>query len=217
MHPRRQYTRVWLARHGEVADSWGRRIYGSLDVPLSARGREEARKVATRLAGERLAVVVSSGLERAEFGAQLLREGRGLGRIDDAGLREIDRGCWAGLQVDEVERLYPGAWAGWHESPADSRPDGGESLDDLARRVLPRMQMWAADYRGEHIAIVAHGWVIRVVVCAALGLDLNSAPRLDIRTGDLAAIDWPADWSTAVAPQLSGFAVDRLPSPRTEG
>lgn len=184
-------TRIFLLRHGEVAEDWRGRIYGCLDVPLSTRGEGEARASALCLSSERLGRVISSGLGRTEHTAALLREGRGLQRTDDRDLREIERGAWAGLSLADLERAEPGAWESWHRAPVDQRPPGGESLGDLRARVLPRLSFWAHFHSGERIAVVTHGWVMRVVACTALGWTLEQAPAIDVRTGSTFVIDWP--------------------------
>jgi broad specificity phosphatase PhoE len=202
MSPR---TRLFLVRHGEVDSHWHGRIYGSLDVPLSAAGREEARRAARRLAGIPLGAVISSGLERTEHGAAYLRAARRLPRLDDRDLRELDRGAWAGLSLAELELRSPGSWSDWFRSPATRRPPGGESLEDLLARVRPRVLHWVALHPGAAVALVTHGWVIRVLVCHALGLALDLAPRLDIRTADVVVLDWPG---AAERPELRSFAAD---------
>jgi len=133
-----------------------------------------------------------------------------LARHDDAGLRELERGSWAGKSLAQLEHEQPGAWARWHRLPASSRPPAGESLDDLAERVLPRVDFWAAARPEGSIAIVTHGWVIRVVLCATLGLSNDLATRFDVRTGGVLVIDWPAT-KAGPPPVLRGFALD--PSP----
>jgi len=202
-------TRVFLVRHGAVDPAWHGRIYGALDVPLSAAGRDEARAAAERLAHEPLAAAVSSGLARADFGAECLRAARGLERLVDPDLRELERGDWAGLGLDELERRHPGAWAAWYASPATVRTPGGESLDDLAARAVPALERWVERYSGRSIALVTHGWVVRVLICHVLGAPNALAPRLDVRTGDIALLEWTAP-ATA---RLVGFALDRPPEP----
>lgn len=204
MHP---VTRLYLVRHGEVDPSWHGRLYGALDVPLSERGRREAERVAARLADVPLAAVVSSGLQRAEHGAELLRRTRTLPRADDPALRELDRGTWAGLTREDLDAREPGAFAAWIEAPSSRRPPGGESLADLRARVAPRLAHWAAACPGSALAIVTHGWVIRVAVCEALEAPLELAPRLDVRTGDIVVLDWS---SHDGAPELQAFAADEL-------
>ena len=201
--------RLYLLRHGEVDPAWNGRIYGALDVPLSEGGRAEARRAAGRLDGLELDAVVSSGLARTEFGAELLRGPRGLPRLVDPELRELERGAWAGLTLAELEAREPGAFAAWARQPARLRPPGGESLSDLAARVLPRVRAWRARNPGRDVVLVVHGWVVRVVLCEVLGLELDRATRLDVRTGDLFVLRASAGGGL----ELESFACDVVPRP----
>jgi len=181
--------RLHLVRHGAVAAPWSTRIYGDLDVPLSAAGRDEARRAAERLEDLPLDAVLSSGLARAEFGAELVRAGRGLTRRDEPDLREIGRGEWKGLDLDGLTPEVARGWAAWHARPDVLRPEGGESLDDLARRVLPCIDRLAAEFSGGAVAIVSHAWVIRTIACEALLLARRRAPMLEVGTGSLVVVD----------------------------
>jgi broad specificity phosphatase PhoE len=202
-------TRFHLVRHGRVAPEWHDRIYGDLDVPLSDVGEAELRSVADALADAPLDAVLSSGLARAEFGAALLRAPRGLPRRDEPELREISRGAWRGLTFDELEERSPGAMAAWRRDPR-SRPPDGESLHDLAARVLPCLTRLAAELAGAEVAVVTHSWVARVLVAEALGLGPGGAHRLDLPTGRMATLDWPSERG-AVRPTLTGFASEHPP------
>lgn len=205
-------TRVILARHGEVDPAWHGRIYGSLDVPLSEAGRRQSARLAEALTILAPDAVVSSGLQRTEDTAAHLRSRLGAPRLDDPELRELDRGAWAGLSQDELERREPGAWSRWFGAPGDSRPPGGESLEDLRRRVEPRLEHWARIHAGGAVAIVTHGWVVRVLVCRALGAELGLAPRLDVRTGDACVLRCTTS-PAGMRVELEAFALD-LDSPQ---
>lgn len=186
-----ELTRIHLVRHGRVEAPWPERVYGRLDVPLSEAGRQDARGAAERLAPRPLDAVWSSGLERAEIGAELLRQGRGLERRIDARLEEIDRGRWAGRSFAAIEREEPGALARWSADPGGVRSPDGESLTDVAARVLPALGELALLHPGGEVAVVAHSWVIRVAVCHTLSAPLALAPRLDLPPGSLTSLDWP--------------------------
>jgi len=122
-------------------------------------------------------------------------------------LRELERGEWAGLSLGELEARSPGAWSSWFRNPAIERPPGGESLNDLFERVKPRIDHWSQVYAGGCIALVTHGWVVRVLVCHVLGLGFELAPRLDVRTGDVTLLRWTLEDGQAT---LEAFGLDRL-------
>ena len=216
-------TRIHLVRHGLVDSAWVGRLYGCLDVPLSDEGCRQAQRAAERLLGPpgqgrlkpTLDLVVHSGLERAAFGAQAIAiafEMRATPRIEQD-LRELDRGEWAGLRADEVERRAPGALAAWHADPDRVRPPGGESLDDLAQRVLPVLDRLASEAPGGEVALVAHGWVVRVALLATLGLARATAARLRVPPASIHTVDWPCAAAggpgASAAPVLVGLDGDR--------
>lgn len=188
-------ARIHMIRHGEVEPPWATRLYGALDVPLSERGREQSREVAGRFRQLTLASVVSSGLERAEFAAALLRADRDLERRDDARLAERSRGAWAGLARDEVNRAQPGAWEELRRSEGILTPPGGETLEEVQARVLPALAELARAHAGQSLVVVAHLWVTRVALCHTLGMPLEHCARLAIGHCQVATIDWPSsDW-----------------------
>ena len=213
----RQQTRIHCVRHGRVSRKWHGKVYGQLDVGLSDAGQLEAQRAATSLDSIELASVVSSGLERAEFGAACIRKSRTLPRRDEAALAEIHRGEWAGLLPSEIEVRWPGGWQNWWRRPGELKPPGGESLTDLATRVLPCVSALADEYFGEEIAIVAHSWVIRVCVTHALGLAPEAATRLDLPPASIAVLDWPKNEASGGTerPTLAGFCSDRAVVRRT--
>ena len=206
-------TRLYLLRHGEVAEAWRRRIYGDLDVPLSPRGEEQSREAARRLASVPLDAVVSSGLARTEHLAACLHEGRDLPRRIDARLREIDRGAWRGRLPEEVDREHERGWSAWMEDPTDRRPPGGESLADLAMRVRAAIAELLHEFAGGHVAIATHSWVVRCYACEALDAPLRCATRMVLPTGAMVVVD--ASHDPGLRPTLAGFAVEELPSAKT--
>ncbi|MEZ6017486.1 MAG: histidine phosphatase family protein [Planctomycetota bacterium] len=186
-------TRIYLIRHGEVDDAWRDRIYGRLDVPLSARGHEQCVRIAAALAPIALDAVVSSGLMRAEDAAAALRATRpGLQRRDEPSLLELDRGPWAGRSKSELRAEDPAGLERWERSRGVLGPAGSESVAEVAARVLPALDRLAAEFAGGAVAVVAHLWITRVAACRALGLAPDRAASLAIPPGGFVVLDWPA-------------------------
>ena len=65
-------TRLFVVRHGETAWNVDTRIQGQLDVPLNDTGRWQAARLAEALAGEGIAAIYSSDLQRASETAAAL-------------------------------------------------------------------------------------------------------------------------------------------------
>ena len=203
-------TRIFLVRHGQVEAHWRPRIYGDLDVPLSELGRAQAEEAARKLRDVEFSAVVSSGLARAVFGAERVAQGRRLRPEVDEGLREMNRGAWAGLTFAELEESSPGAWEHWHASPIDRRAPGGESLGELGARVIGALDRLSERFAGQTIACIAHSWPIRVAAAASLGLAPDGALSLEVSTGEIVAVDWPAEATRR--PTLLGLALDQAPA-----
>ena len=65
-------TRVFMVRHGATVLSAEDRFAGVTDVELSEEGREQARRLADRLSGEKIAAVYASPLGRTIETARIL-------------------------------------------------------------------------------------------------------------------------------------------------
>jgi broad specificity phosphatase PhoE len=187
-------ARLYVVRHGEVAAHWQDRIYGRLDVPLSERGLAQCDLIAAALAPVALDAVVSSGLQRAEAAAARIRASRPtLVRRDEAAFLELDRGPWAGRSKAELRVSDPEGLARWERSRGVLGPPGSESLDALAARAVPAFAALAAEHPNGAVVVVAHLWITRAAVCAALGLCLERAARIALPPGGFVVLDWPCD------------------------
>jgi alpha-ribazole phosphatase len=172
-------TRLVLVRHAEPAVTGI--CYGSLDVPLSARGREQAAALAERLRGERFDAVVSSPRTRATETAAAL----GLPVVTDERLRELDFGSFEGRTYEELERDEPDFYRAWMETPTEVRFPGGESYDDLRARATAALE----ELRGSTL-VVTHGGVIRAAVASWLELPGRAIFRLDMRYCGVNIVEW---------------------------
>jgi broad specificity phosphatase PhoE len=156
-------TRLLLVRHGESVWNAARRWQGHSDPPLSDLGREQARAAARHLAGEPLAGLYASDLQRALETARIVGEPHGLAPVTDARLRELDIGAWGGLTRDEIGSRWPEALAAFDAGGPDARAVGGETRAELARRVHAALTELAARHVGDSVAVVAHGGVLAAI------------------------------------------------------
>lgn len=166
-------TRLYLIRHGETVDAALGRYKGHQDVALNDNGRHQMGLIARWLRGRDLAGVYSSTLQRTVVGAEMIVRGRDLAVRQFDELKEMDFGTWEGMTAGEIEECYPGAFDEWMSRTVDYRIPGGESMRDVQDRVLPVIHDIVRTHEGGKVAIVAHGGVNRVILAAALELDMT--------------------------------------------
>ena len=153
-------TRIVLARHGET--EWNRvgRWQGHADPPLNDTGRRQAVELAERLAGDGIAAVYSSDLQRASETARVVGARLGLDVTEDAALREIDVGSWSGLTREEVAERFPEGFARWQ---AGEIGHDGETRGQLTARVVAAVDRIARAHEGVTVLVVTHGGAIRAL------------------------------------------------------
>jgi probable phosphoglycerate mutase len=157
-------VRLILIRHGET--EWNRegRIQGYHgDSPLTATGRTQAQKLATRLAGESTATLHSSDSERARQTAAPIAAALKTCITFDAALRERNYGEFEGWTYAELEREHPDAYGKFRSREPAYAPPGGESGDQFRERILAALERIAAGAAGGRAAIVTHGGVLGVI------------------------------------------------------
>jgi len=163
-------TDIWLIRHAEPEECIRGRCYGSLDVGLSATGREDAASLADRLADEPLAAIYSSPRIRAIQTAGAIAAPRGLAITLEPAFRELDFGDFEGRAYDEIAAAFPELYRRWMETPTEVRFPNGESFRQMRERVLAAHGSLLARHEGQNIAIVAHGGTARIIIAEALGI-----------------------------------------------
>jgi ribonuclease H / adenosylcobalamin/alpha-ribazole phosphatase len=194
-------TTLVLLRHGVTELTRERRFSGTggADAPLTALGRRQALAAAeaVRAVGG-VDVVVSSPLLRTRQTAEVVAQSLGLGvRVDD-GWTEVSFGAWDGLTAAEVADRWPDEHRAWLASTSVA-PPGGDSLDDLTRRVRVARDRLLARAPRRRVLVVTHASPIKAVVCEALGAPARAAWRLDSSPAAVTVVRWWSDGGAAVS------------------
>ena len=164
-------TRVFMVRHGATVLSAEDRFAGATDVALSDEGREQTRRLAQRLNGEKIVAVFASPLGRTVETAQILAKPHKLEVQTRDGLREISHGRWEQLTRREVEERFPEEAAEWEKDPYTFAPAGGESGLAVTARALPVLLQLVREHPGQNILVVSHKATIRLLLSSLLGFD----------------------------------------------
>ncbi|MGO9545311.1 MAG: histidine phosphatase family protein [Rhodomicrobium sp.] len=173
---------IYFVRHGQTDYNAAKRIQGSIDVPVNAHGRMQARRnggVLNELIGDKSRFdFVSSPLIRARQTMEIVRTGMGLDAQDyrtDARLKEIHFGAWGGSTMEEIAARDPVSYARRREDPWNFAPPDGERLRELYARVMD----WLDGVTRDTVA-VAHGGTSRCLRGHLLKLPPQEMVHLDV-------------------------------------
>ncbi|WP_433126172.1 bifunctional RNase H/acid phosphatase [Micromonospora sp. CA-240977] len=188
-------TRLILVRHGETEYTEQRRYSGRGDVPLSAKGRDQALATGARVAAlaPSVAAVLSSPLSRCTATAAAITAALGGDvpvRTEDD-LIECDFGQWEGRTFAEVRQQWPGEMDAWLASPRIA-PPGGESFTHVAERAHRVVAGLLTAYPGETVVVVSHVSPIKLVLRDALAAGDGFLHRLFLDAAGISVLDmWP--------------------------
>lgn len=183
-------TELLFIRHGETDWNLQQRFQGQIDVPLNATGREQAARLAARLAGDRHDALFSSDLQRARQTAEPLAAAWAAPAVPVPGLREQSFGVLEGLDVPTIQARHPDLWDRWREHRADYALPGGESQRAFHERVMRAVRELAAATAGRRVAVVTHGGVLDMLWRSANGLPLDGYRACAIPNTGLNRLRW---------------------------
>ena len=172
-------TRFILIRHGQT--EWNRgaeRFRGHADLPLNETGLAQAQKIAARLAGEKIAAVYSSPLQRARQTAQPLADALRLEIQKHDGLLDINFGALEGMTVDEARQAFPEVIDKWLTAPGHVKFPKGDAFKTMRTRIEAMLGELAAKHAGETVALASHKVVCGALLCCVLGLDGDALWRI---------------------------------------
>lgn len=186
-------TTFLLIRHAApelLANTLAGRMPG---IHLSTQGQKQAQRLAARLAGQPIAAVYSSPLERALSTAEPLAEHLHKEVQCCDAFADIEYGEWSGKRFDDLNG--DSRWRHWNEFRSGAAlPNGGMMLEVQVRAVLA-----VEELRHRHadkvVAVISHGDVIKALIAHYLGISLDLFQRIEISPASfsvLAIYDWGA-------------------------
>ncbi|MFH2125351.1 MAG: histidine phosphatase family protein [Pseudomonadota bacterium] len=185
------FTRLYLWRHPEVRGGADGVVFGHTDVALSRTGTKQLKGIVDYMKGKKVGAVYCSDLQRSLLVAEAV------GRVQDPrrkpmareDLRELSLGDWEGLSYKTLEKDYPEEMEARWKDLAGYRIPGGESLEDLAERIIPVFQDIIGENQGREVCVIGHAGVNRVFLAKLLGMPMDRIFRLDQEYACLNLID----------------------------
>ena len=190
-------TQLFLVRHGETEWSKSGKHTSVTDLPLTALGEEQARKLLGQIEPADFGLVLSSPRRRAWVTAELAGFTGPYAPQIDEDLVEWSYGDFEGLTSVEIWSLIPD-WTIWtHPAP------GGESAEQVAARldrVVARVRASGAD----QAICFGHGHALRALTMRWLEFDLARGVQFPLDTSTVSVLgeekNRPALWKWNAEP-----------------
>jgi broad specificity phosphatase PhoE len=185
-------TKLWLVRHAEVEERYQGVFGGTIDMELSARGREQAAALATYLHRIRLDALYASPMKRVQQTLAPFLLNGAPEPIIRAELREVDFGVWTALSFSEVQAKFGINVSAWLEQLECGGIPEAECAETFRARVEPCLREILAGHRGQQVAIACHGGVIRMLLAILLGWPLPRMAAFEFDYASLTQVLWDA-------------------------
>ena len=171
---------VYFIRHGETVWSLSGRHTGLTDIPLTAQGEHDARKLAERLSAVKFSRVFTSPLQRARRTCELA----GLDEVAeiDPDLVEWDYGDYEGQFSPDIRKTRP-EWNLFRDG--GPRGESPTQVSERADRVIARVRRLKGN-----IAIFSHGQFGRVLAARWIGLPVGQAQHFVLSTASVSILGY---------------------------
>lgn len=186
-------TTLLLLRHGQTELNREGKYSGRGNPELTDLGKKQIAHAARHIS-ERgdVDVILSSPLGRCQETARAAAEALGMGKdaiTTDEAIIEMDFGTWEGRRFVEIQEDHPEAHRECFNY-ATAAPHGGESPEQVYRRVSEFVDRVIAEYPGKTVLVVTHMMPIKSVLRRALGTGGEIYRSLHLDVASLSVADF---------------------------
>jgi len=157
-------VRIFFVRHGE-SEANVLKVFSNRGWkhPLTEKGREQARELATKLQDRPIAAIYTSPIQRAVETAQILAAQFKTSVQIEPALIEYHVGIYEGRGDDEGWDMYARVERRWQEGDLDARMTGGESCREIRARFSQFIDQLVQEHQsdGAELILVGHGGTFR--------------------------------------------------------
>jgi probable phosphoglycerate mutase len=171
---------LYLVRHGETQWTLSSRHTGSTDIPLTARGEDQARQLGLRLRNISFSHVLTSPRKRARRTCELVGLDKAVQVEPD--LAEWNYGDYEGLRSVDIRK----GRADWNLY-RDGCPHGETpaQVADRADRLITRLHMMEGN-----VALFSHGQFGAVLAARWIGLPVVNAQHFPLGTASVSVFGY---------------------------
>ncbi len=165
--------RLIIVRHGETVENKMHINQGQMPGMLSEEGIVQAQKLATRLKDERFSAIYVSDLKRTvDTAYPIIQHHPSVPVSYEPTLREICRAPFEGGPISELYEFFAQQLAAGVPN-GKIRTNEGESIEDVAQRMMDRYGACHRQHQGETVLWVTHGISSAAFFCALLGYSFD--------------------------------------------
>ncbi|HBB44359.1 MAG TPA: isoleucine--tRNA ligase, partial [Candidatus Yonathbacteria bacterium] len=199
-----------VMRHGEAESNVKRivssKIDGSSAYGLTSNGRMLVEETGKKLKNNEIDIIITSPFVRTKETAEIVAGVIGFDTkkiIVDERIKEIDTGVFDGRSIDE----YRGHFVSMAEK-FTKRPEGGENLLDVKRRVMLFLEDLEKEYSGKTILIVTHEYPIWMLMTGIEGAGISRGVEIKDGKEDFVATGEVKEIQYAPFPHNADFEFD---------
>jgi len=161
--------KIYVVRHGQTDFNLRNIVQGSgVDSDLNDRGREQAQAFYRMYKQIPFDKVYTSALRRTRQSVQSFIDD-GIPAESLAGLNEISWGNKEGFSITpDEDEYYHYMLRQWQLGDTSLRIEGGESPDDVVRRMQPAIDQIMSQPDETTVLVCMHGRAIRILLCLLL-------------------------------------------------
>lgn len=167
--------RLIIVRHGETEENVKEIMMGQSLGKLTQKGKGQAKKAALRLKNEKIDIIFSSDLPRAEYTAKEVVKFHKVPIHYTPELREKGAGIFEGRPVEELYEASNKSGL----PKTQFKPEGGESFVDVKKRAQKFLDKLFKNYKNKTILISSHGGCIKMLLGILLKKPIEEARKLD--------------------------------------
>lgn len=183
--------KIYLARHGESIWNTLKIVQGQKDVPLTDKGKLQAKLLGQRLAKENIDIIYTSDLSRAYETAKIISEVVNVEVVIMKEFREINFGIWEGLSKEDLLDRYKEEYELWLSEPEKLAVEGAETLLELQQRTIGGINkiINSKDNKYNNILVVSHGAAIKALILGLLDISLSNYKNLALGNTSLSIVE----------------------------
>ena len=185
-------TEIILVRHGETDMNKNNLYFGHLDPSLNETGKKQLERSKCSLRKienvDEISQIYCSPLKRCVESLDILEISKNININYDDDFKELNFGIFEGKTYKEICENYPEEVKRMKVKWRTFKVEGSESLEELEKRVVSKLEEIFEAKKGKKILLVAHAGVIKILLSHYLVGNVDLYWKLKIDNGAISKI-----------------------------